>query len=127
MQKISPFMISIAICLMSMASVRGQGFPLQPINSETIYSGTKIEFYPNPVEIGSVFYLLMDSCLVTTIDKIFIYSEEGFLLKKQSIRLEPGIIRYPVDISGLRSGKFIVRIVGDELAKGTLSMQLDLE
>ena len=127
MKKISPFMISIAICLMTTASVRAQDFPLQPVVSETAYSGTRVEFYPNPVETGSVFSLLLESSQVSTIDKIFIYSEEGFLLKKQSIRVEPGILRYPIDITGLGPGKYIVRIIGEELPRGTLSRQLDVE
>jgi len=121
------FTIVVLSCL-EIGSAHSQGSSLQSGTPEVFnLYGPKVNIYPNPVATGASFYIQLDSCLDPEIDQVYIYSEEGFLLKTYSIRIEPGILRYQASTSGLHQGRYVLRIVGACIPGNTLSMLLDIE
>ena len=121
------FTIVVLSCLAS-GSAHSQSSTFQPTTPEVFnLYGPKVNIYPNPVATGASFYIQLDSCLEPAIDQVYIYSEEGFLLKTYSIRIEPGILRYQASISGLHKGRYVLRIVGAKIPGNALSMLLDID
>jgi hypothetical protein len=128
MKKLSFYFALIVLSCLAIGSAQSQSSVLEPGTPEVFnLHGSKVNIYPNPVATGASFYIQLDSCLEPAIDKVYIYSEEGYLLKTYSIRLEPGIVRYPASTSGLRQGRYVLRIVGDWIPGNTISLLLDIE
>ncbi|PWT75235.1 MAG: hypothetical protein C5B59_09395 [Bacteroidetes bacterium] len=118
----------ILLPFMAFLTCQGQQFTIEPV--PPVFYGqptAKIHVEPNPVHRNSFFYLQIDSCELNDTDRVVIYNSTGFMIQSRVIRMQAGLNRFIINISGFEPGSYVVKIFGRNAPNYTFSQQITVE